>query len=127
MMQLLEMNCLSFFGVNQEDPNNEVPLVLWLQGGPGASSLIGLFLELGPFSVRNESNILNLKKNEYSWGKEFSLLFIDQPVGTGKRIDTQFHFILFITSVYLTDIIYFCILIPVAFGSERIYSSRQMK
>lgn len=30
---------------------SETPLVLWLQGGPGASSLFGLFEELGPFSV----------------------------------------------------------------------------
>nr|XP_018917913.1 PREDICTED: venom serine carboxypeptidase-like isoform X2 [Bemisia tabaci] len=66
-----------------EDLKNEVPLLLWLQGGPGASSLIGLFLELGPLSVRNESGIFKVRKNEYTWGKEFSLLFIDQPVGTG--------------------------------------------
>ncbi|GBP20584.1 Venom serine carboxypeptidase [Eumeta japonica] len=58
----------------------ETPLIMWLQGGPGASSLYGLFNEIGPFVV-NENN--NLEEMKYSWAKNHSLLFIDNPVGTG--------------------------------------------
>ncbi|XP_045459162.1 venom serine carboxypeptidase-like [Melitaea cinxia] len=58
----------------------ETPWIIWLQGGPGASSLYGLFTEIGPFIVNNENRIEELK---YSWGKNHSLLFIDNPVGTG--------------------------------------------
>ncbi|CAH2104272.1 unnamed protein product [Euphydryas editha] len=58
----------------------ETPWIIWLQGGPGASSLYGLFTEIGPFAVNNENRIEEIK---YSWGKNHSLLFIDNPVGTG--------------------------------------------
>ncbi|XP_061707852.1 venom serine carboxypeptidase-like [Cydia pomonella] len=53
---------------------------LWLQGGPGASSLFGLFEEIGPFTFSPSGN---LEKNDYSWIHNHSLLFIDNPVGTG--------------------------------------------
>uniref|UniRef100_A0A0P4WJ86 Carboxypeptidase n=1 Tax=Scylla olivacea TaxID=85551 RepID=A0A0P4WJ86_SCYOL len=53
------------------------PLVLWLQGGPGASSTgIGNFLEIGPKTAA-------LKNRTYAWTKEVNVLFVDNPVGTG--------------------------------------------
>ncbi|XP_004930887.1 venom serine carboxypeptidase isoform X1 [Bombyx mori] len=61
-------------------PIEETPWIIWLQGGPGASSLYGLFTELGPFFVTEDNHLEEMK---YSWGKNHSLLFIDSPVGTG--------------------------------------------
>ncbi|XP_038209259.1 vitellogenic carboxypeptidase-like [Zerene cesonia] len=61
-------------------PVEETPLILWLQGGPGASSMFGLFEEIGPFTITEN---MELKKKKYSWGDKYSLLFIDNPVGTG--------------------------------------------
>ncbi|CAK1544218.1 unnamed protein product [Leptosia nina] len=58
----------------------ETPWIIWLQGGPGASSLYGLFTEIGPFFVNKENTLEEMK---YSWSKNHSLLFIDNPVGTG--------------------------------------------
>ncbi|KAH9642787.1 hypothetical protein HF086_010440 [Spodoptera exigua] len=58
---------------------NESPWIIWLQGGPGASSLTGLFDEIGPFTVVNST----LKRNPHTWLHNHSLLFIDNPVGTG--------------------------------------------
>lgn len=58
----------------------ETPWIIWLQGGPGASSLYGLFTEIGPFFVSTDNNLEEIR---YSWGKNHSLLFIDNPVGTG--------------------------------------------
>ncbi|KAI8903963.1 Alpha/Beta hydrolase protein [Gorgonomyces haynaldii] len=53
-------------------------LMLWLQGGPGSSGLIGLFYENGPYEFKN-----GLKLRDYPWTKQCSLLFVDSPVGTG--------------------------------------------
>lgn len=57
------------------------PLVLWLQGGPGASSLFGLFTENGPFSVTKK---MKLVKRPYSWHLNHHLIYIDNPVGACK-------------------------------------------
>ncbi|CAH2067359.1 unnamed protein product, partial [Iphiclides podalirius] len=63
-----------------DKPVEETPWIIWLQGGPGASSLFGLFTEIGPFYVSENDSLQEMK---YSWGKNHSLLFIDNPVGTG--------------------------------------------
>lgn len=56
------------------------PVVIWLQGGPGASSLFGLFVENGPFEINASGH---LHKREYSWSKTQNMIYIDNPVGTG--------------------------------------------
>lgn len=61
------------------DPEN-APVLIWLQGGPGASSLFGLFTENGPFNVDENGNLVRRK---YSWHLNHHLIYIDNPVGTG--------------------------------------------
>lgn len=56
------------------------PVVLWLNGGPGCSSMTGLFMELGPASVDKNANPVF---NPYSWNKNASVIFLDQPVNVG--------------------------------------------
>lgn len=65
-------------------PEN-APLIIWMNGGPGCSSMDGLFIELGPFKFENHKLVLN----RYSWHKLGNLLFIDQPVGTGLSFTTR--------------------------------------
>lgn len=60
----------------------EKPLVLWLNGGPGCSSIgYGQAEELGPFLTQKGKP--ELKFNDYSWNKEANLLFLESPVGVG--------------------------------------------
>lgn len=61
------------------------PLVIWLNGGPGCSSMDGLFLEHGPFKIAqgSQGNHLMLTLNPYSWHNVANIVYIDQPVGTG--------------------------------------------
>lgn len=67
------------FFESRNDPKND-PVVLWLSGGPGCSSLVGLFMELGPASIDKKLHVVN---NPYSWNANASVLFLDQPVNTG--------------------------------------------
>lgn len=55
-------------------------MVLWLQGGPGGSSLFGLFSEHGPYRVA-EGGVPQLRP--ITWANKFSMLYVDNPVGTG--------------------------------------------
>ncbi|KAK9835987.1 hypothetical protein WJX81_004007 [Elliptochloris bilobata] len=56
------------------------PIVLWLQGGPGASALLGNMYELGPYLLTED---LALRENPATWNNRFAMLFVEQPVGTG--------------------------------------------
>ncbi|GMJ08177.1 serine carboxypeptidase-like 50 [Hibiscus trionum] len=68
----------------------QTPLLIWLQGGPGCSSMTGNFFELGPWRVvssfRQNVEHLSLEPNPGSWNRLFDLLFLDNPIGTGFSI-----------------------------------------
>ncbi|KAI4357657.1 hypothetical protein L6164_001592 [Bauhinia variegata] len=70
-----------------EYPLSEIPLVIWLQGGPGGSSMIGNFFELGPWRVTSEP--LTLEPNPGAWNRIFGLVFLDNPIGTGFSIASK--------------------------------------
>ena len=58
-------------------PRSELPLIIWLQGGPGGSGTgFGNFKEIGPVDD-------NMVKRNTTWLQAANLLFIDNPVGTG--------------------------------------------
>ncbi|KAF3432191.1 hypothetical protein FNV43_RR26930 [Rhamnella rubrinervis] len=68
---------------------HQTPLLIWLQGGPGCSSMIGNFFELGPWRVnfhKQPNEPLTLEPNSGSWNRIFGLLFLDNPIGTGFSI-----------------------------------------
>ena len=54
--------------------------VLWLNGGPGCSSMDGALMEIGPYRVNDDGT---LRYSEGSWDEFANVLFVDNPVGTG--------------------------------------------
>ncbi|KAK4783307.1 hypothetical protein SAY86_007681 [Trapa natans] len=58
------------------------PLVLWLNGGPGCSSVAyGASEEIGPFRINRTGSSLYM--NNYSWNRVANLLFLESPAGVG--------------------------------------------
>ncbi|CCK70416.1 carboxypeptidase C PRC1 KNAG_0E01520 [Huiozyma naganishii CBS 8797] len=68
-----------WFFESRNDPEND-PVVLWLNGGPGCSSMTGLFFELGPSSIGDQIKPIY---NDYAWNSNASVIFLDQPVNVG--------------------------------------------
>ncbi|XP_038896880.1 serine carboxypeptidase-like 34 [Benincasa hispida] len=65
------------------DNPHEKPLLLWLNGGPGCSSIgFGAAEELGPFFPQ-KGDKPKLKFNPYTWNRATNLLFLESPVGVG--------------------------------------------
>jgi carboxypeptidase C (cathepsin A) len=70
------------------DPSSK-PLVLWLNGGPGASSLIGAFTELGQLILNRDSRSAAgsatpiLFRNPFSWTASANVLYLESPAGVG--------------------------------------------
>lgn len=54
-------------------------------GGPGCSSLFGLFFENGPYTI----NLKGLPvSNPHTWALAANMLYIDQPINTGLSYST---------------------------------------
>lgn len=71
---------LFFWHVQNRHRANRPRTVIWLNGGPGCSSLDGALMEIGPFRLTDDAH---LRYNDGSWDEFANVLFIDNPVGTG--------------------------------------------
>ncbi|XP_067092510.1 lysosomal protective protein [Osmerus mordax] len=69
-----------WFVESQKNPDSS-PVVLWLNGGPGCSSLDGLLTEHGPFLIQDDG--ISLEYNPYSWNMIANMLYLESPAGVG--------------------------------------------
>lgn len=72
---------LHYLFLNSQSNTKEDPLVLWLNGGPGCSSLLGFIQENGPVVIPDYTTELQL--NNFSWNKNANILYLESPAGVG--------------------------------------------
>ncbi|EEQ92496.1 carboxypeptidase S1 [Blastomyces dermatitidis ER-3] len=78
-----------FWFVEARQNADTAPLTIYLNGGPGASSMTGLFQEVGPCeAVEISRDCIGTRAREWGWDRASNLLFIDQPVQTGFSYDS---------------------------------------
>ncbi|KAL8874257.1 MAG: hypothetical protein Q9174_000377 [Haloplaca sp. 1 TL-2023] len=66
---------------------NRQRTVLWLNGGPGCSSMDGALMEIGPYRLKDDEHLIY---NDGAWDEFANVLFVDNPVGTGfSYVDTD--------------------------------------
>ena len=73
--------------------NKDIPVVVWLNGGPGCTSTVGMFYENGPikFDQANKSpdKKYNFMTNPNSWNNDAHVLYVEQPVRTGFSLSVS--------------------------------------
>lgn len=82
---------LFFWHFQNQHIANRQRTVIWLNGGPGCSSMDGALMEVGPYRLKDDHT---LEFNKGSWDEFANLLFVDQPVGTGfsyANTDSYLH------------------------------------
>jgi carboxypeptidase C (cathepsin A) len=64
------------------------PLTIFMNGGPGSSSMVGMFQEVGPCEVVEiAQGRLGTQARDWGWDRSTNILFIDQPVQVGFSYD----------------------------------------
>ncbi|KUI65651.1 Serine-type carboxypeptidase F [Cytospora mali] len=66
--------------------NDSKEIIIWLNGGPGCSSLSGLLQENGPFLW--QSGTFKPYANPWSWHHLSNVVWVEQPIGTGFSTGT---------------------------------------
>lgn len=76
------------FVESASDPTKD-PLLMWFNGGPGCSSMLGFFQENGPNVVDDDTE--TIYPNKYSWNSNANVLYFEMPAGVGFSVgDTPF-------------------------------------
>ena len=66
---------------SQRSPQND-PLLLWLNGGPGCSSISGLTSENGPIFIRDDHTV-GIRSASHAWNGFANVLYLESPAGVG--------------------------------------------
>jgi len=99
-------NMFFWFFPAQENPET-APVVIWLQGGPGSSSMFGALKLHGPVltTVDENNELTGVASNPYTWAKKHNVIYIDNPVGAGYSFSDKLP----TTNDDVTDNLYECL------------------
>jgi len=71
-----------WFFESRNDPKKD-PVILWLTGGPGCSSMLATLAENGPCKIGKDGKP---ELRDHSWNSNASVVWVDQPAGTGFSV-----------------------------------------
>ncbi|KAF8820699.1 putative Serine carboxypeptidase 1 [Cardiosporidium cionae] len=79
---------LHYWFIESENSPSTDPIVLWMQGGPGSSGMLGLLTEMGPFSTNdnsftNKTSVPQIFENPWAWTKAANMIFFESPAPVG--------------------------------------------
>uniref|UniRef100_A0A914LVR4 Carboxypeptidase n=1 Tax=Meloidogyne incognita TaxID=6306 RepID=A0A914LVR4_MELIC len=86
-LQISKTKFLHYMLTNSKNNPEKDPVIFWYNGGPGCSSLLGLFTELGPYLLNKDGS--KLIENPHSWNNNASVVFIESPAGVGFSYATD--------------------------------------
>ncbi|KDB23903.1 hypothetical protein H109_04213 [Trichophyton interdigitale MR816] len=87
IQQNYSINTFFWLVESRSNPQN-APLTVYLNGGPGSTSLVGVFQETGPCEVIEiAKDRLGTRAREWGWDRSSNMLYIDQPVQSGFSFD----------------------------------------
>lgn len=70
--------------------DEETPLVLWLDGGPGVSNFLTIFTQNGPFAVEPSTDgSLRLESRLEDWTVNRSIIYLESPVDVGQSNESS--------------------------------------
>ena len=88
IQQNYTVNTFFWFIEARTNPSS-APLTVYLNGGPGSSSMVGLFQETGPCEVIEiAEGVLGTQPREWGWDRSSTILYVDQPSQVGFSYDT---------------------------------------
>ena len=60
------------------------PIIIWFNGGPGCSSMLGFSQENGPYALNDADTIF--RKNDYAWNQQANVIYLESPAGVGYSV-----------------------------------------
>jgi carboxypeptidase C (cathepsin A) len=108
-VRTINLNVRSYAGFTNDDKHNHMfgwffeaqrcmsddevanfPLMLWFNGGPGASSMFGAMTENGPYLIQESGLVV---QNPYAWNREAHTMYWDNPVGAGYSYNDENEYV----------------------------------
>lgn len=80
-LEVDEYKSLHYMFVESESSPETDPIIIWFNGGPGCSSMLGFTQEHGPYQIKSGTNFW--QPNDHSWNKFSNMLYIESPAGVG--------------------------------------------
>ncbi len=83
-LDVTETKSLHYVFVESMDSPETDPVIIWFNGGPGCSSMLGMMQELGPIVVNDGE--LFFQENPHPWNVRANVLFLESPAGVGWSV-----------------------------------------